>query len=104
MPEDRIKNPSPFTTSSPFSDYHYSHSPIPHLSAVTTLPDELRSSLAAQVDSRGPVGSTSANASMAFDTSPAFVPPPQTWTLAPLGTTDDLVAYLEHRNRLTKQQ
>ncbi|KAI0090412.1 hypothetical protein BDY19DRAFT_771185 [Irpex rosettiformis] len=93
MPDNRIANPSPFATSSPFPDFTYSHSPIPHLSAVTTLPEESR------MNKRGSAGS-----SMAFDTAPNFVPPPQTWTHAPLGTTDDLVAYLEHRTRLSQQK
>lgn len=42
--------------------------------------------------------------SMAFDTAPAFVPPPQVWTHAPLQTTEDLAAYLEHRTKLAGQQ
>lgn len=101
---DHITNPSPFAASSPFSEYPYSHSPIPHLSAVTTLPEESRISILGRGDGRRSAGTNPAHPSMAFDTAPAFVPPPQTWTHAPLGTTDDLVAYLEHRTRLAQQQ
>lgn len=43
-------------------------------------------------------------ASMAFDTVPPFVYHPQAWAHAPLQTTEDLVAYLEHRTKLAGQQ
>ena len=52
------------------------------------------------------MSSVSGNASpnVAFDASSAFVPPPQVWTHAPLQTTEDLAAYLEHRTRLASGQ
>ena len=50
------------------------------------------------------VPSRPTSASMAFDTSSPFVPSPQVWTHAPLQTTDDLAAYLDHRTKLAGQQ
>ncbi|KAI0696813.1 hypothetical protein BC835DRAFT_838895 [Cytidiella melzeri] len=99
---DPITNPSPFTIPSTFSEYSLNNSELPYPTATPTRSDETLSRPNA-VDGRDPAGSQSGNASMAFDATPNFVPPPQTWSLAPLGTTDDLVAYLEHRTRLAKQ-
>lgn len=100
--EDHIANPSPFAIASTFS---YSDlAPTPS-SATTQSLSELRTTHKVHLaPDDGQAGSVATSgASMAFDAAPAFVPAPQAWTRAPLETTEDLVAYLEHRTRLARQ-
>ena len=101
---DHISNPSPFTMQSPLAPMTYSNlATIPYVAGSQPLND-LRSTSGSGPSASEPraLGPGVSSASMAFDTAPAFIPAPQAWTRAPLQTTDDLVAYLEHRRSLTQ--
>ncbi|KAI0346657.1 hypothetical protein BDW22DRAFT_790240 [Trametopsis cervina] len=98
---EHIANPSPFTNPLAFAPRTYSNLSR-YDNEVTHLTEPKLGE--GVTDDRRPVDVGTSSASMAFDALPAFVPPPQTWPHAPLQTTDDLVAYLEHRTRLAQQQ